>query len=376
MDIAESTNWFIRIYRGTCRLVGARTMVLPSDAMPFGEIKAAAALLGNHPQDHGWREFFRLIHRALDEPSPALREVIALSVAQQPSHAASHLINLLGIAIKSLDARRFDELSRPTDVPPRLAMLQELLQEHRAEVVAIISRRRNSFTATRRFLLPQVLLSAFFARHHVPDMCFADFGTGLGIMPRQLNSERLYSMFCTELSWPGGIPRFRTVPVRRTIGVDRGPLPDLAWVRACYGSSNYYTKLWEELLFTLDVLAEERATTEFYELDLLDVSSLTAFLRDNPVHAANLCYVLYEIEPGQREKIIHTLLEGLRPPGIIIVTEPRGELSRQGCDVVVHCQDRSTPYRLCTVSDGHFTGQATPLPDYAEFTAKYPIICD
>lgn len=48
----------------------------------------------------------------------------------------------------------------------------------------------------------------------------------------------------------------------------------------------------------------------------------------------------------------------------------------QGCDVLVYCADRPAPYRLCSVSDGHFTGEVTALEDYEEFTEKYPIPYD
>lgn len=285
-------------------------------------------------------------------------------------------MNLLGIAIKVIDRETYEALSRPTRPAMRITLLEKFVGEHSGQIAAIVSSRRNSFTAPRRFLIPQVILGAVFARHKVPDLAFADLGTGLGIMPRQLNNKMLFSRFGTDLSWPNGTPRFRSVPVQRVIGVDRGPLPDLEWVQSCYGSSRYYTKMFDELLSTLDVLAQENEPTELIEVDLLDTAMLAAFLRDNRIHAVNMSYVLYEIERGRRDKIVQTVLEGLRPPGIVVITEPRGELTQQGCDVLVHCHDRPAPYKVCRVSDGHFTGEVTALSDYLEFTAKYPIECD
>jgi hypothetical protein len=151
-------------------------------------------------------------------------------------------------------------------------------------------------------------------------------------------------------------------------------MPDLAWVRACYGASPYYADLFDELMFTLQILDEDGSSAEYREIDLLDTGALVNFLQEHAVHAGNLSYVLYEIDPAHRERVLRTLREGMRDPGLIIVTEPHAELTRQGCDVLVHTRDRSAPYRLCSVSDGHFKGRVTPLSDYAEFTAQYPIL--
>jgi hypothetical protein len=342
--------------------------------MKIEELKIAAGRLGEHPQDHGWREFFRLIKYALDHSCPELNRLLMECAERQPGHSPSHLINLLGISLKRIRPDALVEINQSPSQKVRLQALRRLLREHAEDVTQIVVERHNSFTAARRFLVPQVILSSYFAQHHVSDLGFVDFGTGLGIMPRQLNSEKLYRAFSADLSWPEGVPRFREIPLRRAMGVDCGPMPDLEWVRACYGASTYYADLFDELMFTLEVLAEDHAPVEYREIDLLNTEALSRFLREHPIHAGNLSYVLYEIDPEHREHVLGTLREGLRAPGLIIVTEPHAELTQQGCYVMAYSHDRTSPYRLCAVSDGHFKGEVTALQDYAEFTARYPIL--
>lgn len=258
----------------------------------------------------------------------------------------------------------------------RMSALESVLDKHATNIISIICDRRNSFTGARRHLVPQVILGAYFGIREVDNIGFADFGTGLGILPRQINCETLYRRFSPDLPWPGGVPRFRKVPIARSWAVDCGPAPDLAWVRTCYGSSSYYADLLEELMSTLDVLDTEGSPSEFQEVDLLDTGAVAHFLREHPVHAGNLSYVLYEIDPKMRNRVLTTVRAGLRPPGLLIVTEPNGELSRPGCTVEVYCQDRRDPYRLCAVSDGHFKGEVTALRDYSTFFARHPILID
>lgn len=341
--------------------------------MGFEDLKDAASRLSTHPQDHGWREFFSLLDYGLEESAGELPELLTRCMKRQPAHSPTHLINLFGIALKSVAPDSLAALRQLHSPTERLPALRRLLDEHGEDIVAIVCDRRNSFTGARRFLVPQVILAAYFAKHEITNLGFADFGTGLGIMPRQLNSKRLYETFSPELPWPDGIPTYRPVHIERGYGVDRGPMPDLEWVAACYGTSTYYDGLFTELKQTLEVIEKEGYPATYHELDLLDAQSMTAFLRRHPIHAANLSYVLYEVTPAHRLQILDVLRREMRPPRLIIVTEPHAELTRQGCDVLVYCDDRSTPYHLCTVSDGHFKGEVTALRDYPEFMARYPI---
>ncbi|GLZ02845.1 hypothetical protein Acsp03_03120 [Actinomadura sp. NBRC 104412] len=344
--------------------------------MQFDRFESAAREMGNHPQDHGWRDFYRLVGYGLAAPSAELRRILALCHGSQPAHSATHLISLVGIAIKTVRPDALPLIYRAPSMKERLRLLEETVGEHGDDIRRLVSMRRNSFTGARRFLVPQAILSAFFRGHEGDGITFADFGTGLGILPRQLNCETLYRTFAPDLVWDDGIPRFRPIPLRSSLGVDRGPMPDLEWVRSCYGPSDYYDELFSELTFTLDVLADEGGPVRFHEVDLVDDEALTAFLRDNAVHAGNLSYVLYEISMAMRAKLVRTLREGLRPPGLLIVTEPHGELTRQGCDVLVYCRDRQDPYRVCAVSDGHFKGKVTRLEHYREFFDRHPVTFD
>jgi hypothetical protein len=160
-------------------------------------------------------------------------EVVRLVVAfrsHRPTNSCSHLITLLGIAVKSAAPAALDRLVSDEHVDMRLDLLEEILNQNSREMLGTLFRRQNSFTGARRFLLPQVLLSSYFGQLRVA--CnFADLGTGLGILPRQLNSRALFESLGGELEWPDGNPPFRAIPLNVRFGVDRGPLPDLAWVR-------------------------------------------------------------------------------------------------------------------------------------------------
>jgi hypothetical protein len=340
-------------------------------------VRTAARKLGQHPQDHGWRELYRLFAYGLDRDDQAPRLVAAVIRAsgRRTGNSAVHLVTLLGIAVRTLAGSRFGELVGDRPAADRLAALEELLARYPREVDQVLALRRNSFTGARRFLVPQVLLAAYFARWEHP-VRFADFGTGLGVLPRQLNSRTLFDRFAGDLTWPGGRPVFQPLRLAARFGVDRAPLPDLAWVRSCYGPSAYYAAQYLELTEILDLPEVRTAEVEYVELDLTDHTALRRFVQERRVNVANLCYTLYEIEPTERAGILDTLAEALSDPGLMIVTEPNDDLTRPGCTVTV--RDRAGPARLpvCAVSDGHFRGQVTPLAGYREFVDNYPIRFD
>lgn len=339
-----------------------------------GGISATAHRMGSHPQDHGWRELYRLFAHGLDHAAPHLTRVVTGHLSARPASSHSHVITMLGIAVKYTLGDSFDLLASAADVQTRLAVLEQGLARHHAQVSRILNRRQNSFTAARRFLVPQVLLGAYFAANGSPQpVNLADLGTGLGIMPRQLNSRTLYDLFSPNLAWPGGAPPFRAIPLAHRFGLDRGPMPDRAWVAACYGSSAYYADLYRELLFTLS-LPEVRDTTVHYEeLDLLDRQALTRFVRARHINAVNLCYVLYQLAPDARTQIIDTLRAALDAPGVILTADPPDDMARPGCVVRLYQEASSAPLRVCAVSDGHFRGHVVPLDDYDTFARSYPL---
>jgi hypothetical protein len=103
------------------------------------------------------------------------------------------LLTLLGIALKEIAPGPFESIVTGSSANARLAVLEKTLDHYKAEISKIIRTRQNSFTSARRFLVPQVILSAYFAQQDGQEARFADFGTGLGILPRQLNSPEQFS---------------------------------------------------------------------------------------------------------------------------------------------------------------------------------------
>jgi hypothetical protein len=232
--------------------------------------RKAASGLAEHPQDHGWRDLYRVFSYGLDRSAPNLTATVLAHHTARPASSETHLLTLLGIALKEIAPEPFDSIVSGSNANVRLASLEETLYQYGAGISEIIRSRQNSFTSARRFLVPQVILSAFFARQDGQEARFADFGTGLGVLPRQLNSAEQYGEFAADLVWPNGVPAFRRIPLAARFGVDRGPMPDLNWVHACYGRSQYYTHLYSELLHT-------RASTEVKSAEVASLSVPTWF---------------------------------------------------------------------------------------------------
>jgi len=150
-------------------------------------------------------------------------------------------------------------------------------------------------------------------------------------------------------------------------------MPDLGWVRNCFGASEYYDELFDELLYALAETDAASVGVEPVELDLRDRDVLAAFLTERRVNVATMSYVLYELAPVQRAAVLDTVVWALHAPAVLLVAEPEGELGRPGCVVTLYRRGRR-PLRICHVSDGHFRGTVTPLDDFAEFHERYPIV--
>jgi hypothetical protein len=339
---------------------------------PLETLRAAADGLARHPHDHGWRSLYELFRYGLNSPAPQLKSSLVDAYETRPL-SATHLLTLLGIALKVNSGDQFAYLASTQPLIERLSVLESVLGAHSQHVSSLLLSRQNSFTCARRFLVPRVLLSAYFARHSTRPIVFADLGTGLGILPRQLNSKGQYDKFAAELLWPGGIPRYRPLPIDQAFGVDHSPMPSLDWVHNCYGLSDYYNTLYQELKASLNDPEVQKAPVAYYELDLLDETALATFIRDHEVNTANLSYVLYEMEPERRKHVISIVTRELCPPALLLVTEPREELHREGCVVEVFSNNSPTPLNICFVSDGHFKGHVLPLDDYTQFVRDYPI---
>lgn len=336
---------------------------------------AAASGLASHPQDHGWRELYRLFAYGLQNSAIPLEDLLAESYAVRPT-SATHLLTLLGIALKLKAPESFEDLLTAGSRDQRLQLLEQVITSHIPEITQLLRTRQNSFTCARRYLVPRVLLAAYFGQQPSVEINFADLGSGLGILPRQLNSMDLYQTFAPGLIWPGGIPKYKNLKLASLFAVDHGAIHDLAWVRACYGQSSYYAHLYEELLGTLKHPDVQASPTVDLDLDLLDSEKLASFIVTNNINAANLSYVLYELEPRVRPQIIETIVSSLRSPGLLVVTEPHDELQRQGCVVELFLSESRKPLSVCYVSDGHFAGHVLPLDDYDDFTRTNPISYD
>jgi hypothetical protein len=333
----------------------------------------AASGLAEHPQDHGWRDLYRVFSHGLDRLAPNLTATVLAHHTARPTSSETHLLTLLGIALKEVAPGPFQLIISGGSPDSRLDALEETLDHHRGGISEIIRSRQNSFTSARRFLVPQILLSAYFARQNRQEVRFADFGTGLGILPRQLNSPEQYGAFAADLVWPNGVPAFRQIPLAARLGVDRGPMPDINWVHACYGKSEYYTHLYNELLQTTAAPEVKTAEVDYEEVDLLNFKSVAAFIHKYKINVANLTYVLYEMERTKRSEVVRMLISELHPPGILLISEPHKELHTQGAVVeFFHTGDR-IPQTLCYITDGHYKGYVLPLEDYDAFTEKYPI---
>ena len=157
----------------------------------------------------------------------------------------------------------------------------------------------------------------------------------------------------------GGDPEFKPLPIESAHGVDRGPMPDVEWVRACYGLSEYYTTLYNELETSLHDPQVRDAQVLYHELDLLDEAALISFIRHHRINAINLSYVLYELEDIKRRRVID-ILNRNSPTRNHHRHRARDELHREGCVVEVFVKDKEEPAALCFVSDGHFMGYVIP----------------
>lgn len=333
-----------------------------------------AKRLGQHPQDHGWRELYKLVGYGLQESAPELVSILTKFRNLRPSSSASHAITLLGIALKAvLTVKRFRAIIGLGTLMNRLHALEEGLAANGADVVGIMASRQNSFTSARRFLVSQVVLSSVFGALKGCEANFADLGTGLGVLPRQINSKRVYERFAPDLQWPSGIPEFRSILINKRFGVDREPMPDLEWVRKCYGLSTYYDELFGELLSVFEEPEVGSADVSLIELDLLDIDIIRSFLHKEGINTVNLSYVLYELDAQSRNQLLDLLVSELRHPALIMVSEPRNELIQQGCTVSLYLENDARPFEFCIVSDGHFRGAVNAGVDFELFQSRFPI---
>lgn len=354
--------------RGRTTFIEERHMV--SEQEYFEDVLAAAQVLAEHPKDAAWREFYRLVTMELDDQASPLWNVFASHFSEHPYGGAAHACTVLGIAFKEQAGDKFGQLTKSGAIAERLALFSALLRKGHGEITMIMRSRRNSFTCARRFLVPQILLSHYF-KGRGESARLADMGTGLGILPRQLNCRRLYDSFVGDLRWPGGAPTYTPIQMERRFGIDRPPFPDLEWVRACYGESEHYQKMFDELRWAQSLPEVADASVAFTELDMQKLDHLSEFLTRNRVNAVVFSYVLFELRADGQQAIIDTVLESMPSPSMVIVMDPRPELMYRGCAVTLYLDGDNNPLDFAVVSDGHFIGDVLPQRDYAQFADRY-----
>ncbi len=330
--------------------------------------------LRQHPQDHGWGAFFDAIDTLLQRKSRPLNRILSVSISARPNASAPLIITLLGASVKRIIdsyphlATVLQDSQLLRDNPKRL---EAVLAEYEDLILDTLLNRQNSFTGTRRFLVPQTIFSRYFARQAVDGVNFLDVGTGLGLLPRQLNGPEAFDRFSACLEWPFGTATYRPVPLALRYGIDRPPIPDLDWVRHCYGPSRYYDRLFNELLWVLGLPEVVRSSACILALDVLDARKLGAFIRNHHIQAAQCGFVLYQYQPATREAVIASIVENLAQPGLLISMEPRGDLTEQGCHIRLFLAGRQEAVRFAVATDSHMVGCILPDEDYKEFTTEY-----
>ncbi|MCJ1676145.1 DUF2332 domain-containing protein [Streptomyces sp. APSN-46.1] len=325
--------------------------------------------------NHGWSVVHESIALLAGSGSAPAVDLLLESVRlTRPRMSTSHLITLIGIALRTVAAQdpRAEALFSP-ELPAavRAKLLSETLKEHHDRITAVLTGRSNSFTGARRFLIPQLLLSSYAAHHAVDGIRLLDMGTGIGLLPRQLNNRVVFDRFAPDLEWSPQPPPYRTIPLVERHGIDAPPLPTLEWIRACHGPSAYYDERFSEVLWSLEQTASADTSSIISALDILDLPALTRYLRTHRINVVTCNFVLYQYDEATRGEVIATIKEALAPPGLLLGMEPRDGLRRMGARVEAHLTSgtgSTGPLHIADVSDAHVLGRATAGPGFTELT--------
>jgi hypothetical protein len=344
----------------------ARFESVGTSAVPLRESLLAAALsMSRHPQDHGWRQLYADIAEILaTDPEPLLD--LARNVPRIDDLAPAYVVGLLAISLQ----QAWDRSGSGSDPVARRLPQGEIapLAAHLGPTIGFtLAQHRNSFTGVRRFLVPQVLLARHFARQQPADINFLDIGTGLGLLPRQLDSPACFDRFTADLTWPRTAPDFTRIGLSSRFGMELSPLPDLDWVRRCYGPSPYYDHMFEEILETLKIPEVQDASFTPVDRDACDVSALAEFISANSIRAVTAVYSLYQYSAEIRREIDRAISGSLPEGGIFINIEPHPTLGQPGCIVHIWLPGKRDRLTVCSVSDGHFRGRVIAGEDYDKF---------
>lgn len=325
-----------------------------------------------HPQGHhGWSTFYETLGSVLQSPTRPVPRALRRCWRERPELSMAHVATLLGMAVRQVtvaEQRALEIFNHQLELPERIAHLDEVLTQWGARIERILLDRHNSFTGARRFLVPQLLIGNFARSSGLAEVRFLDLGTGLGLLPRQLNQRAIFDRFADDFSWPDSGLGYAEIPLACRHGVDRAPLPDLAWVRACHGPSRYYEERFRELLWCLEQVRDVE-TVRIEELDLLKADQLAGLLTAGRYNAITCNFVLYQYDAGIGRRIVETVVSAMDPSGIFICMELDPTMATPGCHVLVYLAGSPTPYHIATVADAHFIGTATRGPDYDRFFA-------
>jgi hypothetical protein len=321
----------------------------------FGETVQA---IGQHQQGHhGWATLHKAIEDVYTAGSDALNRLLDAAWSVRPGISDAHLLTLLCVAIRDISfrepmvARLFEEgIAAAT----RVQLLREVLRSNATVLGEAVCNRSNSFTGARRFLVPQLVVGAFANNHHVPEVRFLDLGTGLGLLPKQLNNRMVFDRFSPGLTWLPIAPKYRTIPLTCRYGIDLEPLPSLDWVRACYGASHYYEERFAELLWSVEQTREVGVVLR--ALDMLQVRQLARFLREHRFNVVTCNFALFQHDEAVRRRVVECVVENLDCPGLFLSMEPTHELKQPGAKVTGYLAGSALPLHLADVSDAHLLG--------------------
>ncbi|HEX6682741.1 MAG TPA: hypothetical protein VF062_08100 [Candidatus Limnocylindrales bacterium] len=325
--------------------------------------RALSAIQEHQQGHHGWSILHAAIHHLHAAGHTHLHDILDACWMRRPHISDSHLITLVSIALREIVLKRpvGAIIFRPEyTTAERTAELATLLAEHRGELVDSICHHSNSFTGARRFIVPQLVIGAFASAHRLTDVRFLDLGTGLGILPRQLNQHKVFHRFAADLRWNGLRVGYREIPLSLRHGVDADPLPSLDWVRTCFGPSAYYEERFEELVWSLEQTAQLSDEITISALNILELDRLHDYIRLHRFNAITCSFVLYQYDEEIRHSIVATVVKALEQPGVLVSMEPSHDgLVRQGCRVEAYLAGGGQPVHLADVSDAHFIGRAS-----------------
>ncbi len=325
--------------------------------------RTLAALSGHSQGHHGWSPLHGAIFRLHSAGHPSLYRALDACWLGRPMISDSHLVTLLGIAVRKFGTEHAlgDDLS-----------VKDVLDEREHEVADAIAACSNSFTSARRFIVAQPLIAAFAASRRLTEVHHLDLGTGLGLLPRQLNHRAIFSRYAADLRWHPAAPAYRDIPLTARYGVDAHPLPTLAWVRDCYGPSDYYDDRLSELIACMDETSDGAGDVLLEELDLRDTGALRDYMVRRDINTATCNMVLYQYEPAVRQQIVATVVDSLAEPGLLITMEPSSQLTAPGCRVDAYLAGSREALHIADISDAHVIGDAWSRPGMSQITGVVP----